>query len=681
MRLFLTVLVGATLLAQQAATPPAAPQGAAPKAEEKKAEEKKEAPAAGQAAESTAPAAEQWLSGNVEFGYRWRTDVAGNFNAYRSVVNLGEGPKLLGADFTIQNSSRKVFDRMSVLLHGWGGDPYNTARVDVTREKSYRLTADYRNMAYFNFLPSYADPLLASGVMMNQHSLDTARRYVDLQLDLFPGARVTPYLGYTRNSGSGSGLTNFVADQNEYAVRNFLGDKTDEYRAGVRMEFNRFHMTLEQGGNTFKDDQHVTNAQTTTGNRTVPVFGQQLSLAGLDQAYGIRGDGIYSKMLVTASPANWVNLFGQFLYSKMNTDVRYSDKAIGQFVLLSELQFFTGQRDSFAALAKQPHTSGNGGIELKPFRRLRIVENLTTDRFHNASSVALADFLLTSPTSAANSALVNLGAADRLVYNYNQQQVDAFFDVTSKFTLRGGHRYIWGDAQFTPPELSNVEGLEKAELRRQVGLAGAYFRPTTKLSFTTDFEAANGGRTYFRTSLQDYAKMTARVRYQVHTALQLSANFSLLDNQNPAPTVNYDFRSRANSLSLYWTPAGGKWISVLGEYTRSTLRSDITYLIPQTLTRTRSFYRDNAHSALSVIDFNLPQMNGAKPKISVGGSMYLSSGTRPANYYEPLGRFSIPLHKTVQWFAEWRYYGMAETFYAYEGFRTHLFTTGLRIGK
>ncbi len=620
----------------------------------------------------------------MEFGYRWRSGVGGNFDSYRSVVNLGEGPKLLNADFTIQNSTHKVFDRMNVLLHGWGGDPYNTARVDVSREKSYRLTADYRNMAYFNFLPSYANPLISSGVLMNQHSMDTARRYADLQLDLFPGSRVTPYLGYTRNAGSGSGLTDFVADQNEYAVRNFLGDKTDEFRAGVRLEFNRFHMTLEQGGQTFKDDQHVTDALRTTGNRSAPVFGQQLSLTSLDQAYGIRGDGIYSKVLLTASPANWVNLSGQFLYSRMNTNSHYADNATGQFVLLSALQFYTGQQDSFAALTKQPHTSGNAGVELKPFRRLRILESWTTDRFHNTSPTALSEMVLFTPSFPAlttTGALLGSGAADSLVYNYNQQQTDVFFDVTSKFTLHGGHRYVWGDAQFRAPVLSYVGDLESGQLRRNVGVAGAYFRPTSKLSFTTDFEAASGDRTYFRTSLQDYTKMKARARYQIRTGLQMSASFSLLDNQNPSPTVNYDFRSRSNSLSLYWTPAGGKWISVLGEYTRSTLRSDITYLVPQTLTRVRSFYRDNAHSATSVVDFNLPQMHGGKPKISLGGSLYLSGGTRPTNYYEPLGRFSIPLHKTVQWFAEWRYYGLAETFYAYEGFRTHLFTTGLRIAR
>jgi hypothetical protein len=45
-------------------------------------------------------AAEEWFSGSINVGYRWRTDVAGSFNTYRSVVDLGSGPKLLDAEFT-----------------------------------------------------------------------------------------------------------------------------------------------------------------------------------------------------------------------------------------------------------------------------------------------------------------------------------------------------------------------------------------------------------------------------------------------------------------------------------------------------------------------------------------------------------------------------------------------------
>ena len=34
-----------------------------------------------------------------------------------------------------------------------------------------------------------------------------------------------------------------------------------------------------------------------------------------------------------------------------------------------------------------------------------------------------------------------------LVNNYNQAEIDLFYDATSKLMLRGGYRYVWGDAE------------------------------------------------------------------------------------------------------------------------------------------------------------------------------------------------------------------------------------------
>ena len=97
----------------------------------------------------------------------------------------------------------------------------------------------------------------------------------DGQLDLFPGKRISPYLGYSRDWGKGTGVTDFVGTGNEYAVADVLRDKTDNYRGGVRLEFNRFHLTLEQGGTAFKDDQNLfAGPGTNFGNRTTKYLGQ-----------------------------------------------------------------------------------------------------------------------------------------------------------------------------------------------------------------------------------------------------------------------------------------------------------------------------------------------------------------------------------------------------------------------
>lgn len=81
------------------------------------------------------------------------------------------------------------------------------------------------------------------------------------------------------------------------------------------------------------------------------------------------------------------------------------------------------------------------------------------------------------------------------------------------------------------------------------------------------------------------------------------------------------------------------------------------------------------------MDVALPGYSGLTPKLTVGGSLFIASLSRPTRFYQPLVRLSLPLRKNVSWNTEWRYYGSGEQLYLYEGFRTHVFMTGLRITR
>jgi len=626
-------------------------------------------------AASPVPAGEPWLTGSIDFGYRF-TSTGGNTDVYNSVVNLHQGPRLFGLDFSIIDPHKRLFDRLDVRAYNWGGDPYNTVRVDASKRGIYDFHFDYRDIAYFNFLPSYADPLLGTGLVLDENSYFSRRRMSDFTLDLLPGHRIIPFFAYGRDSGDGTGITTFVSDINEYPVADHSYDKTDNYRGGVRLEFNRFHATLEQGGTTLRNDQQVYDSTVNYGNNYQPYFGQTLFLSNLAQAYGIRGDSIYTKALFTANPFPWVDLYGQFLYSQPETSVNYTQANTGNFVLQQELLFYTGEEALSFSSAKQPHTSGNVGFEVRPLKRLRILESFTTDRMHTAAGGLFTDILL-QPASAAQTLPTEL--ASLLAVNYSQNQIDALVDVTRKLTLHGGYRYVWGDAQ-TGNLLVAGPGQESSELRQRVGIGGVNFRMNDKLSANLDVEGAATSHAYFRTSLYNYQRVRARARYQVTPTLSLQATFSLLNNQNPTPGINYDFLSHQNSLSVSWLAS--KRVNILGEYTRSTLRSDIGYLEPETLQPGQiSFYRDNAHSANALVDVALPGYAGLKPRLAFGGSLFISSGSRPTRFYQPLARLSVPLYKYVAWNSEWRYYGYGEPFYLYEGFRAQIVQTGLRLSR
>jgi hypothetical protein len=640
-----------------------------PPAETKPAEP---APAAAAAAASS----ESWISGSIEAGYRWRTDVAGSLDAYRSVVDLGEGPKLLEADFTIADPKKRLFDRLEARAYNWGDDPYSTLRVNARKAKRYDFNADYRNIAYFNSLPSFADPLLARGVMLSERTFDVRRRMSRFELNLLPGNWIVPYLSYERNSESGAGVTTFVAEGNEYPLPERERNSANSFRGGVHLELRRWHATLEQGGTTYRDDQRVFTAdpKPNPGNNTTPLFGQTLLLTGLAQAYGIRGTGLYSKGLFTASPVSWADLYGQVLYSQPHNDIHYQQSATGNLVVLSQLLFYTGQQYILSAEAKMPHTSASFGAEVRPLRRLRIRQSWLTDRLHDDGS-SQAGQILTPATAIAPRPLPQ---NTRLVSNYSQEQMDVFADVLPKLTLRGGYRYVWGEASTLVLPVTGLLTPDTGELRRHVGIGGFIFRPGPKLTASGEVEAASSDQTYFRASLNDYQRMKARLRYQALGSLSFSADFTLLNNQNPAAGVQNDFLARQSSVSVLWSPQAGKRITLQGEYTRATVRSDILYLVPQDLRTARSFYRDNDHLATALADVALPGYRKLTPKLSIGGSLLISSGSRPTNYYQPLVRAVAPLSARLAWVFDWRYYGFGEAFYGYEGFRTHLISTGLR---
>ena len=693
MRFLLAFLITVAAFAQPPA-PPAKPPDKAAVTPEAKAEAAAAAPAkaddqakppepaapakAAEKAASPAPSTEQWITGSFDFGYRWVGDVRGSLPTYRSIVNLGAGPKLTGLDFTITDPKHRLFDRIDARANAWGGDPYNTAHIDVNKRGVYELRGDYRNMAYFNALPSFANPLAPRG--FDERAFDMRRRSGYMDLELFPGKHILPYVVFERNSGYGHGVETWVQDSNNsFAVPMLLRDSTNNYRGGVRLEYNRWHVTLEQGGTTYKDDDQASANGANFGDRTTPILGGTLVLNTLTQTYGVRGSSVYTKVLATASPFSWLDLNGQFLYSEPKTDARYFDTATGNFALLSSLLLYSGQYNIGASSSNAKHTLVSAGAEIRPFKRLKIIDSFSTNRYNETGAGALTEQILLTP-GATFPALVSALSTQQAVTN-NRQQVEAILDVTKKITLRGGYRYEWGDATVRAGTLDQSGSLALGALKRNVGLAGATIRPWQKLSLNVDYEGASTDQNYFRTSLYNYQKVRARAKYQASASLWFQANFGLLDNQNPTAGIQYDFRSRDNSLAAFWTPGGGKRISVMAEYDRSTLYSHIDFLLLPFFAPTVSNYKENAHTATSTIDIVLPKVAGIAPKLSAGGSLFVSSGSRASRYYQPLGRLSLPLQKHVQWNTEWRWYGFGEQLYLYEGFRAHIFMTGLRLSR
>ena len=628
--LFLLALAGAAAcLAQdqnqaqdQNKAAPAAP-AAAPAPEAKKEETPPAPPPA---------AADLNFTGDIEFGERIIPNIGGNFNTYRSVVDLGEGPKLFGADATILNPNHRYFDRLDLHLTTIGDDPYQTVKVDLSKRDAYRLTVDWRDLAYFDYLPSFANPYAANGSLIDENSFDTHIHNTDVRLELFPAGRFVPYVAFGHNGQQGGGITSFAPSQNNYPVATSYSDSTNNYRAGMDYNGARLHANIEQGGTTYKDDQGASDSVRNAGDLMNAFLGQRLFLGGLNELYRIRGDSVYTKASFGASPVSWANVSGQFVYAQPRVDVNYNESSSGNFYYPALISFYSAGRDAITGSATMPHPSGNLNVELRPFKRIRIEEFWMTDRQHNDSSDLLAQTLLFSTGSITPTTL----ATARLDESYSQQEVDLFFDVTPKLTLRAGDRYVWGDARLDAPAIVGAP-YESGHLSQNVGLFGISYRAAQKIRLNADYEVSNSQDNYFLTSLRNYTKFRLRGSHDVSPSLRVGIDYSLLTNSNPNPGIDYTFSSQAASLSVNWLPKGGKWFNALFDYTRSNVQSDIIYIVPLSRTPDTSLYHENAHTGTALVTVKWVSF-----EIAV-----LSSGSRPTQYYQPLARLSVPLRKHV----------------------------------
>jgi hypothetical protein len=625
-------------------------------------------------AESPVPPAENWLTGWIDLGYRWNTGPGGSLETYRSVVNLGSGLKLIGLDFTIADPRKRLFDNIHVQAYDWT-DPYSTLRVDATKQGLYRFTAQYRSLAYFNNLPSFADPLLNRGILLDEQSFDSRRHLASFELHLLPERRISPYLAFDHDGNNSHGATTFETGGNEYPVPYATSDVTNLYRGGVNVQLPRVHLTLEEGGTTYKSNQNTYAIGTNPGNSTTPVLGQTLDLTGLVEAWGVRGSSTYTRAVLTADPFSWLNIYGHFGYVDPHNNVNYSQYDTGNLLLLSQVLFYSGEQFLETAAARMPHTSGDAGWEIRPLKRMRIDQHWLTDRLHTAGSTSGTDNLL----SAGGAVPISAAAASFLSTNYNQTETGVSFDATSTVALRAAYRYEWGDANDLVLPLSGLLTIQNSKLRRNVVLGSAAWRLGNRFRANGDFEWGSSGSEYFRTSLYNYRKARLMGRYELLPTVRLSADYTILSNNNPLAGSPYKYLSHQETIAVQWTPTGKKF-DFDAAWEHCGYQTRIDYLDPTYLLSAVSVYREYCHDVTASINTTLPAFL-KHAKVSAGGSALLTSGSRPTTFYQPTIKASAPITSHIGWFALWQYYGFGETYYIYENFRTSLVTTGLRFSR
>ena len=171
-----------------------------------------------------------------------------------------------------------------------------------------------------------------------------------------------------------------------------------------------------------------------------------------------------------------------------------------------------------------------------------------------------------------------------------------------------------------------------------------------------DYEGATSDPDFFRTSLYNYHQVRAR-------ATLSGDEFALVPGELP-PAGQPESHGRHPVRFPEPGQFAGRLLDARRRQARqrdggvrplhAVLQHPTTCSCRSMLRRSRSTATTRT-SATSTVDIVLPEIvEGHAPKLTAGGSLFISAGSRATRYYQPLGRLSVPLHKNVQWNTEWR---------------------------
>jgi hypothetical protein len=634
--------------------------------------------------------------GRAEFevGFRVASDVRGNFDMYRSVVNLGEGPRLLNANVSLRApyGTGQYFDHLDINFNNWGGDPYNNMRLAIGRTDKYEFTADYRNLNYFNYVPTYADPYVIQGLPpgltpllptvisansnFGQHSMDVSYRTTALQLRLFPNSRISPYVGYSRNTVVDSvvtpSFTTYDVTGNEMVLPVDYAYAADEYRGGVTVSLPRLVFDVEQGYRLMRNDTGVSGVVNPRGNTPVPFVGQTIVLNSLTRGYHDRTSMPFTKAVVKFTPVSNVKFTGRYIYSMSSVDSTMGEIASGNLVNLANQLVYGTALDNFRTNAEQPNHLGSFVAEWTPIRRLTLVDHFYTRSAHTSGGGLLLTTLFNVRTLAGNVPTTNQVLSTPvdtfLAYDRIENQVEAEFDIGHGLVAHAGHRYTDADTSILT---QGDEDEVYASLTRQTGIFGAYFTRGQWLRLAFDYEKNSTDGVLTTTNLYNYD--TFRLQYKLGSwkHFTLNGRFVFLRNHNPQSDVDWRNHNREYSVSLNYEPTERFYASL--DYSRDNLFSDMLILLPATLTPSRSIFDERSQGIGGM--FGIGIYRGSRVEFGYRG--ILNIGSYPLNYHQPFASLTIPLGGHFAYKTYWQYYDYNDKVFQFQGFRRNLVTFAL----
>lgn len=636
------------------------------------------------------------LTSTIEVGAR-RRDVQGNDDVYRSHVNLGNGLKLLhgSTELSAPESSGRWFDRLSIAFDHWGGEPYNTAEVQVKKNLTYDFQYRYQKIDYFHFIPEFANPLFGQGVNFGQHSSDSTRRMSNARLTIFPNAqRLQLHAAYARNSAFGPAFSTANLGGDEFVIGRHVKNRVNDYRAGFDLRLWKLGISFEQAWRDFNNDEGYTRRDYTAGNDAGLLFdAYQLFIDRLRRNDYVRGLIPTTRIAIVSHQIPRVVFNARLYYSDAETDSTYGRTFTG-LVFNRDLGIFaTSELSASRAAPSKPYTVGDGTLRVHLGRRLAVIHTLRGSHYVIAGERILRDRLVDADVPDMP-VLREEVSYRRTSLRSVMNQVQGEMAITNNLLVRAGHRVNHRRALFqqrdqafdsiTGPDLPSLDRARDEDVMQTAHtlLLGGSYRLRRLVRVALDYE--NGGylTEFIRVDTRDFQRGRLRLQLKPNEQWSFTAFGAVSDQTRPSRSLAQprrtnlnQNRSRSGGFSVSWFPTQRLAFDV--DYTRGYITAHINTidLTREGVARPLILYMETSDVLHAGADLTL--FRGIRS--GLGYRWTRSRGSYPICFHRPYAHLAVPLHRAVSLGINYQRYDYDEQFRSVQDYHANLLTTSLRF--
>ncbi|HEX5855058.1 MAG TPA: hypothetical protein VFZ57_05515, partial [Thermoanaerobaculia bacterium] len=514
---------------------------------------------------------------------------------------------------------------------------------------AYRLRFSYRHLDQFSALAGFANPL---GTALGQQTWDRTRNMVDVNLELAPGAAITPLLGYSSNKLTGPGYTTYTVGQDEFRLGQDLTVHDEEFRVGAGFHVGPVSGEFLQGWRSYHEiekDSVLPGAG--AGNDPGTVLGKSVTLSTLTRSSVTDVNTPTTSLFVRAFATDAVQLLGFYVNSNAGGDSTDKESLSGSLVSFDLSRFFTGLTDSSSSRVQNKVWRLGGRLEWHVLSGVDVTggfvrRHATWDGQDLVSSLFTGTSTFTGFTLADIQTILN--AQNSIERTEDVYDVQVAAKAFGPFGVRAGYSRISQDLTVTedPSEII-IPGGQGGNFTRDINrVEGALTYASGPFFAAAEASWDDANQAVLRTDYLTRNRERARVTWKGSPWITLGATGLWVDQENDTLGINSKGSSRQYTGDLTLTPV--KVLRLHGAYGKLQADNRIPIRAPQDFTVLDSVNKEDGELWEAGLGLKLD-------KLAIDGfwTRFANEGSYEYRLYRGGARVDVDATAHVGLIAEW----------------------------